>query len=124
MLAELSATLRRFIQDLEKESPSYRAHAQRRTFSNILSEQPLPPSLLAKKATPEKIKIIIKRSKQNEIVYRKLEYWKDVMQQKGNPSLRRHPGRSVLNRQGAEESSRGLAAATWGGVHVSDGRFP
>ena len=87
MLAEISATLRQFIQDLERESPSYGARAQGQTFSTILSEQSLPPSLLAKKATPEKIKIIIKRSKQNETVYQKLQYWKDVMQQKGNPSI-------------------------------------
>ena len=76
-----------FIEDVKKESPSYKARMEGRTFSTILGDQTaLPESTLDRKTTPEKIKLIMKRSKENEAVHQKLKCWKDVMTEKGPTS--------------------------------------
>lgn len=96
MFNVLKKWIQEFIGDLEKESPSYKARMLGRTFSTIdlptasgsynalrdSSEAPIK-SVLAKKRTPEKIKLIIKRSAENNIVYQKLDYWKSFMTEKG-----------------------------------------
>eukprot|EP00210_Caulerpa_lentillifera_P003123 g2984.t1 len=93
----LTQWIEEFIEDLEKESPSYKAHMFGRTSSTIeLSNtmqssddtghenEHLITSELAKKRTPEKIKLIIKRSDENNIVCQKLDYWKNHMTDRGN----------------------------------------
>jgi len=100
MFNVLTQWIQEFIGDLEKESPSYKARMLGRTFSTIdlptasgsynalrdSAEAPVK-SVLAKKRTPEKIKLIIKRSAENNIVHQKLDYWKGFMTEKGKSEL-------------------------------------